>query len=79
MKKLFTFIVLLVFMSPVFSQQIDERVYDLNSRSPLLEGMVKAKDLCGDFTITDSDGVTWNLYDMLDEGRTVFLDLFFTT
>jgi cytochrome oxidase Cu insertion factor (SCO1/SenC/PrrC family) len=33
----------------------------------------------GDFTVTDSDGNTWNLYDLLDQGKTVFLDLFFTT
>jgi hypothetical protein len=33
----------------------------------------------GDFTITDSDGVTWNLYDQLALGKTVFLDLFFST
>lgn len=36
-------------------------------------------DQIGDFTITDSDGVTWNLYEQLDAGKTVFLDLFFTT
>lgn len=33
----------------------------------------------GDFTVTDSDGNTWHLYDLLDQGKTVFLDLFFTT
>ena len=31
-----------------------------------------------DFTITDIDGVTHNLYDILDEGKPVLLDLFAT-
>ena len=29
-----------------------------------------------DFTITDINGQTHNLYDILDEGKTVILDLF---
>ncbi len=41
--------------------------------------MIKARDVIGDFTITDSDGNTWNLYQQLGQGKTVFLDLFFTT
>ena len=45
----------------------------------LTKGMVKVTDEIGDFTITDSDGTTWNLYDELSLGKTVFLDLFFTT
>ncbi len=45
----------------------------------LTKGMVKVTDEVGDFTITDSDGTTWNLYDELSLGKTVFLDLFFTT
>jgi len=36
-------------------------------------------DMVGDFTITDSQGTTWNLYDQLDLGNTVIIDLFFTT
>ena len=31
-----------------------------------------------DFTITDTDGNTHNLYDILDEGKPVILDLFAT-
>ena len=33
----------------------------------------------GDFTITTTDGVTRNLYNTLDSGKTVFVDLFYTT
>lgn len=32
-----------------------------------------------DFTITTTDGVTRNLYKTLDSGKTVFVDLFYTT
>lgn len=45
----------------------------------LTAGMVKAATNVGDFTITDTDGVTWNLYQQLNQGKTVFIDLFFTT
>jgi len=38
-----------------------------------------AVDIVGDFTITDSQGNTWNLYNQLDLGNTVIIDLFFTT
>jgi len=33
----------------------------------------------GDFTITTTDGITRNLYNTLDSGKTVFVDLFYTT
>jgi hypothetical protein len=32
-----------------------------------------------DFTITTTDGITRNLYNTLDSGKTVFIDLFYTT
>ncbi|HRI58176.1 MAG TPA: redoxin family protein, partial [Saprospiraceae bacterium] len=31
-----------------------------------------------DFTVTDLDGNTYNLYTLLDEGKTVYLDFFAT-
>ncbi len=40
---------------------------------------VKVLDDVGDFTITDSDGNTWNLYEQLALGKTIFIDLFSTT
>jgi cytochrome oxidase Cu insertion factor (SCO1/SenC/PrrC family) len=33
----------------------------------------------GNFSITDSDGVDWDLYELLDSGKTVIIDLFFST
>jgi len=32
-----------------------------------------------DFTVTDSEGVTWNLYQLLESGKTVFIDMFYST
>lgn len=37
------------------------------------------RSVVGDFTITDSDGNTYNLYNTLNEGKTVFIDMFYTT
>lgn len=50
----------------------------------VIEDLMKTKltrgaDQIADFTITDSDGVTHNLYESLDAGKTVFIDLFYTT
>lgn len=35
--------------------------------------------VANDFTITTTDGITRNLYNTLDSGKTVFIDLFYTT
>ena len=32
-----------------------------------------------DFTATDTDGNTWNLFEELAEGKYVLIDFFFTT
>jgi hypothetical protein len=40
---------------------------------------IKVKDIVGDFTITDTDGNVLNLYTALGEGKTVFVDLFYST
>jgi len=37
------------------------------------------QELAPDFTLTDIDGVTHNLYDYLDDGKTVILDFFYIT
>lgn len=42
-------------------------------------GLVRITDEIGDFSITDSDGTAHNLYDELDAGNTVFIDLFFSS
>jgi len=39
--------------------------------------LVSSRDEIDDFTVTDSDGNTYNLYTLLGQGKTVFLDLFF--
>ena len=77
MKRLLLFTLLLGLMFPVLAQ--DAADPGPQTRDALLAGMTKVADEIGDFTITDSDGVTWNLYEQLAAGKTVFLDLFFTT
>ncbi|MFP4471975.1 MAG: hypothetical protein ACLFPE_14935 [Bacteroidales bacterium] len=72
MKKLTKLVLLAAFLIPipVLAQQ---------NFSPSGDVMViTAKDIA-DFTIVDSDGQTWNLYEQLNNGKTVVLDLFFTT
>lgn len=48
----------------------------LFSQSSNENGILKQAD---DFTITTTDGITRNLYNTLDSGKTVFIDLFYTT
>ena len=78
MRKTLLFFALLAFSFAGFSQAMSD-----DGRC-ILEGhmgsnLVKVTDEIGDFTITDSYGVTWNLYDELNAGKTVLIDLFFST
>ena len=77
MKKILPIVVFVVFMVSGFSQQTTVPVNE--ARSLDVSGLMHVTDIIGDFTITDSDGATWNLYEQLDAGKTVFLDLFYTT
>jgi thiol-disulfide isomerase/thioredoxin len=36
-------------------------------------------DVVDDFTVTDTDGNVWNLYDLTSQGKYVYLDFFFDT
>lgn len=36
-------------------------------------------DVAEDFTVTDIDGITYNLFEILDDGRYVYLDFWFST
>ncbi len=47
-------------------------------KSPQIPSGLRS-DTIGDFTIRTTDGMTRNLYNTLDSGKTVFIDLFFTT
>lgn len=78
MKKILIVVALLIFSFAGYTQQMTEDGKCL-PREPITSGMGKAMDDIGDFTIVDSDGITRNLYDELDAGNTVLIDLFFTT
>jgi len=73
MKNGLLILVVFLFSMGVFAQQ------KCSIERPLKVSTVKSVEDVGDFTITDSDGNTWNLYDELAQGKTVFIDLFFTT
>ncbi len=42
------------------------------------QAQLESGSVAPDFTVTDLDGNTYNLYDLLDEGKTVIIDLFAT-
>lgn len=76
-KKTFAFVFMLAFSMATFSQTSQDGRCTIENL--MHSKMVKGADYIGDFTITDSDGVTWNLYEKLNLGKTIFLDLFFST
>jgi hypothetical protein len=78
MRKALLFFTLLVFSFAGYTQQMTEDG-KCQPLEPLTTGLVRAIDEIGDFTIVDSDGIPHNLYDELDAGNTVLIDLFTTT
>ena len=75
MKKLLLALFVLGFLITYAQDNTNERCLLDDSQSNVKD----AKTLVGDFTITDSQGNTWNLYEQLNLGKTVIIDLFFTT
>jgi thiol-disulfide isomerase/thioredoxin len=69
-------IIILIFSSILSGQsQSENRCLPVNhqlSENPLIRQ-------ANDFTIITTDGITRNLYTTLDSGKTVFVDLFYTT
>lgn len=73
MKILTAFLLLFFSVALLPAQTLSERATD-NQKSHF-----KSADEISDFTVVDSDGNEWNLYDHLDGGLTVILDLFQST
>ncbi len=71
MKKTILSFLLILFLYPAFSQT---RVFEVTSP----DGQTSTK-VVGNFTIIDSDGQSWTLYDELDKGRTLLIDIFSAT
>jgi hypothetical protein len=76
MKKTLLFGLLFLFSQVGFSQAVPDAgscksgtSWDAHSYTGWVDGV-------GDFTIVDSDGITHNLYETLEAGKTVMLDLF---
>jgi len=77
MKKNFLFTALLACSMALYSQTSQDGKCVIEN---LIQAkMVRSTDVIGNFTITDSDGHVWNLYEQLDLGKTVFLDFFYSS
>lgn len=70
-KKILLTSLILALTLPFFAQT---RMFDVVAS----DGAASTKAV-GNFTITDSDGFTWTLYDELDKGRTILVDIFSAT
>lgn len=70
-KRLVLSALFLLFTLPFFAQT---RAFEVTSP----EGETVIKNV-GNFTITDSDGLTWTLYTELEKGRTILIDIFSAT
>ncbi len=72
MKKLFLTLCIFGFTIAGYSQvELDEKYFKQFETKQI-------QDPVGDFTITDTDGITWNLYDQLNQGITIVIDIFKT-
>ena len=78
MKKLKLFFALMVVAAFATAQTVSPDGRNLPAGHVQTQWVYGADEI-GDFTITDSDGVSHNLYESLDAGKTVFIDLFFST
>jgi thiol-disulfide isomerase/thioredoxin len=76
MKILFTLIAIIFLFLSVFPQQFPENRCPY--KGPQIPSSLRS-DTVGNFTIQTTDGITRNLYNTLDSGKTVFIDLFYTT
>lgn len=78
MKKLLFLFVVMLFSAGLYAQNMTEDGRCAAGRFSSTTTMTGFNQI-PDFTITDSDGVTHNLYESLDQGMTIMLDLFFST
>jgi hypothetical protein len=75
--RIFQTIILILFLANInYAQQFQENRCPY--KGPQLPSSLRS-DTVGNFTIQTTDGITRNLYNTLDSGKTVFIDLFYTT
>jgi|GEM_PF-1056392 len=77
MKKLLLLLIAFTFAAIAYAQvnKGDRADGNYYGQTTIVAGI----DEIEDFTVTDSDGNILNLYEHLAQGKTVILDLFFTT
>jgi len=76
MNRILLFIIAVSTSSILFSQSFTENRCPYKGIQVTDSRIIKQAD---DFTITTTDGITRNLYNSLDSGKTIFVDLFYTT
>ena len=76
MNRILLFIIALSTSSILFSQSFTKNRCPYKGIQVTDSRIIKQAE---DFTITTTDGITRNLYHSLDSGKTVFVDLFYTT
>ena len=75
--RIFQTIILIFFLANInYAQQFPENRCPY--KGPQIPSSLRS-DTVGNFTIQTTDGITRNLYNTLDSGKTVFIDLFYTT
>ena len=77
--KTYTLLIALLFaVSLSFGQSLHNKERSADSPSSSFKNTTEISNV-GDFTVVDSDGITWNLYTLLEGGTTVIIDLFQST
>jgi len=74
MKKIITLVLFAAILIGIGYSQ-EKKCRDINEPGPTISEITRV--LVGDFTITDTDGNSLNLYNTLATGKIVMFDLFF--
>ncbi len=78
MKQILSLLVLLTFSISISGNPLTSK-FNQHDQQVLTEYPESTNNVMGDFTIVDTDGITRNLYQSLDEGNTVFIFIMNTT
>ncbi len=78
MKQILSLLVFLTFSISISGNPLTSKSNQYASQI-LTENPESTNDVMGDFTVVDTDGITRNLYETLDQGNTVFIFIMSTT
>jgi cytochrome oxidase Cu insertion factor (SCO1/SenC/PrrC family) len=77
MKRFTSLLIILFIFSTLMAQTDHHSGMDINDDN--FQPQLKSSQNIGNFQITDSDGIEWDLHELLGTGITVIIDLFFST